>query len=601
MPAIVSNKLRLRNVRDFVKSVDVPAYPGRLSDPNFPFPTADNRSPDTKYSNTSIYFFIGRVHSWDSIPDQKTGYSDSNPPPVPQTHSNIEYEPWRSMTSLKKIGAGDVSLMIKRHDWTTGVIYSQYDDKSESIVNQSSTSNPYYVYSDGCVFMCLDNAGGTAGSTVAPTRTAASSGSGIQFSFVTSDGYRWKMMYQIVSADVVSKFIFQNYLPIRSLSNTEVHGSAVTNWGDLQTIMKGAVPGRLETIIVEPGKQGSGYRGKSSDGSFTQSTLTNTRLTASANFPASASEYNGLMVRIANSSFSHLAEITNGPESGNLDKVTFSPAISPGIGGQTTGYSFSFGPRIGLEGDGTGASAYSDVDSQGRVTNIRIEAGGTGYSTANVTVNTTAGSGTAGVGAVARAIIPPFGGYGADPMKELGAYYAGLNVELSERGTQNTLPIGASYRQLGVIRNPTLNAGTYVANTGSEYRQMTNLILDRAPAPTWIQPANRVKGATSGAIATVVDADKDRGPGITANEVRLRVTNLTSNSTGGVFHPGETINKLLDDGSINGSLSDTLDATVLTETAELMTNSGEILYLENRSPVTRQADQSEKYKVIIEF
>ena len=602
MPAIVTNKLRLRNVRDFVKSVDVASYPGKLSDASFPFPTSASGDPDTKYSNTSIYFFIGRVVPWDQAPDAKVGFSDSNPPTVKQTHSGVEYEPWRSMTSLKKIVADDVSIMIKRHDWVTGTVYSQYDDQSESVVNQSSTVNPYYVYSDSCVFMCLDNVGDST-STVQPTRAAAVAGV-ISNSFVTSDGYRWKLMYQIIGT-IPTSFIFTNYLPTRALSNTEVGaGAAPSDWTDLYTVQRGAIPGKLETIIVEPGKQGSGYRGKSSGGGLTQTALTTTLLTASTPL-GSASDFNGLMIRISNSSFSHVAEVTDGPKAGNLDQILFSPAISPGIGSATTGYNFSIGPRIGIAGDGSGAVAYSDVDAQGRVTNIRIDQGGTGYSSVDVTVNATVGGTTAGVGAVTRAIIPPEGGYGSDPVKELGGYYAGLNVTLSGTGIANTLPIGSSYRQLGVIRNPTINSGTFIANSAA-YRQMTNLILDTNAPPSWITPGVRIKGADSAATAVVVDVGKHSGDGLNAADSRLRVVNLTTNSTGGTFGQdyGEKINRMNTDGSVTAeeaTLDSAAAAVNLKETAALKPNTGEILYLENRRPVTRVADQSEKYKVVIEF
>ena len=134
MPAIVSNKLRLYNARNFVESFDVESLPGPPSTGIYPI-------VDSKYSNTSVYFFIGRTHSWASNPDAKSGYSDSNPPPVTLSFSNMEFEPWRSMTSAKKITSSDVSLMTNRTNWTSGVVYDFYDDQSEAIVNQTSASS----------------------------------------------------------------------------------------------------------------------------------------------------------------------------------------------------------------------------------------------------------------------------------------------------------------------------------------------------------------------------------------------------------------------------------------------------------------------------
>lgn len=598
MPAIVSNKLRLYNARNFVESFDVESLPGPPSTGIYP-------TVDSKYSNTSVYFFIGRTHSWASNPDAKSGYSDSNPPPVALSFSNMEFEPWRSMTSAKKITSSDVSLMTNRTNWTSGVIYDFYDDQSEAVVNQT-TSNGYFVYvgTSGDVFLCLDNNDGAISVDV-PVKPD----SGFRAnSFVTSDGYRWRYMYSI-SPTISDKFLMTNYIPVRSLTQTELQKStAPTGWDSLIEPQRDALPGSLETIIIEPGKGGSLYRGVTktlADGGF-NTARTEFELSSATTY--SIGELTGTMARFSNSSFSAVRRIKSGP---TLDLGTNFIVDSAVTGLETTGgaITVTIGPEVIIEGDGTGAIAYAELSTGGTsLKRVAIDTPGSGYSDVTATVNSV----PAGSGAQIRAIIPPQGGYGSDPVRDLGGYYGGIAVTLDGRGRANNLPLGsAQYRQLGLMRNPTINTGSYVAN-GVAYRQMTKLTMNLSSGGTYITytPArgDTIAGLTSGARAIVVDYDQDYAAGASYNKA-LRVVNLTTNSTGGGFigvtqgPASEIIAKVDAAGTPSTSADEKLQISEDVEISqpELLKNSGEIFYVENRRPITRSVDQQEDFKIIIEF
>lgn len=202
MPAIISNKFRLHNAQQFKESFD-------------------------EASNTIMYFYIGGPSAFTD---------DLNPPTPSGSTANVEYTPWRDMIAMKRIQASDVSHVVPRRDWVSGTVYSQFDDKLTNV----NTDSFYVVTDEYNVYKCLFNNGGAA-STLKPSGTSTSP-------VTTADGYLWKFMYSITTADAL-KFLTTNYMPVKFLSSDD--GSA--QW-DVQAA---AIDGAIHTIKVTSG--GSGY------------------------------------------------------------------------------------------------------------------------------------------------------------------------------------------------------------------------------------------------------------------------------------------------------------------------------------------------------
>jgi hypothetical protein len=203
MPAIVSSKFRIHNAQQFTEAFG-------------------------ETSNTIMYFYLGGPSSF---------ASDSSPPTPTNSTANVEYLPWHDMIAVKRVTSSDVSLAAPRYDWTSSVVYDQYDDTDTNLIE----SDDFYVVTDDYnVYKCLFNNGGAA-STTKPTGTSTSR-------FTTADGYVWKYMYTISTGDAL-KFLTTDYIPVETLDSDD--GS---NQWDVQAA---AVDGAIEIVKVTSG--GSGY------------------------------------------------------------------------------------------------------------------------------------------------------------------------------------------------------------------------------------------------------------------------------------------------------------------------------------------------------
>jgi len=174
-----------------------------------------------------MYLFVGK----------NTAFPNDSIPPTPvNSTANIEFTPWRDMFGAKRIQSTDVTHAIERYDWATGTVYDQYDDQDTNLLDDN-----FYVITDQYnVYKCLFNAGGTA-STTKPTGVST-------LKFTTADGYIWKYMYTVTTANAL-KFLTNDYIPVQTLTSDDG-----TDQFDVQAA---AVSGGIDVIIVTSG--GSGY------------------------------------------------------------------------------------------------------------------------------------------------------------------------------------------------------------------------------------------------------------------------------------------------------------------------------------------------------
>lgn len=202
MPSIVTSKFRVHNAQQFVESF-------------------------AEAANTTMYLFVGK----------NTTFPDDNNPPTPvNSTANIEFTPWRDMFGAKRIQSTDVTHAIERYDWTSGTVYDAYDDQDTNLVDDDF----YVLTEDYNVYKCLFNAGGTA-STTKPTGVST-------LQFTTADGYIWKYMYTVTTANAL-KFLTNDYIPIQTLTSDD--GS------DQWDVQAAAINGAIHVIKVTAG--GSGY------------------------------------------------------------------------------------------------------------------------------------------------------------------------------------------------------------------------------------------------------------------------------------------------------------------------------------------------------
>ena len=216
MAAIITNKFRINNAEQFTESFSETAA-------------------------ETYYLFIGRAHSWASDVDVQGNTiaegTDASPP-TPNDDVTSEFYNWDDMLGAKLIASTDVSRVIPRRNWTTGTTYDMYEHNIGSgNAAASGATNLFdstYVVMNGAfaVYKVIENDGATA-STVEPTSTSNSI-------FATSDGYRWKYMYSLTSAETLN-----------FMSTDFIHASTDS------TVSAAAVSGALDTALVVAG--GSSY------------------------------------------------------------------------------------------------------------------------------------------------------------------------------------------------------------------------------------------------------------------------------------------------------------------------------------------------------
>jgi hypothetical protein len=225
-----------------------------------------------------------------------------------------------------------------------------------------------------------------------------------------------------------------------------------------------------------------------------------------------------------------------------------------------TGYGSA--PAVTITGDGTGATANSTI-AGGIVTAVTITNPGTGYTRATVTFASGA--------AAATAVISPKGGHGANAVEELGGKYVMINTRLD--GTEsNTITTANEFRQVGIVRDPYLY-GTTTRAIASSYRQ------------TFRYQLSGVSG-TFNSDETVTSGSN------TASLVEFTSPYLYTTLPGNLpFANSASV-------SGAGGATGTIAAIV---TPGLQPYSGDILYVENRVPISRASDQIEDIKLIIQF
>lgn len=236
-----------------------------------------------------------------------------------------------------------------------------------------------------------------------------------------------------------------------------------------------------------------------------------------------------------------------------------------------TGYSST--PTITVDGNGTGCTATATVVA-GVITEIAVSTIGSGYTAANIVITDTTGS-----SATARAVLTPPGGHGSDPVGELGGFFMMANVQLDGEEGSGDFPVDNDYRQLGLTLNP-YTFGTTTVATATTLMATYSMSYTGLSGGTF-NPDDQLTGQTSGAVAYIDSVDDTNG---------IIRYHFEPDTGYGEFQAGETVEV--------GAVSATVDT--LTD-PEVDKYTGEVIYIENRSPVTRAADQIEDVKLVLEF
>ena len=409
MPAIITNAFRTYNADNFISS----------------------------FSTNKVYLMIGKATAWSGADlRQYAGTPTDTSLPTPIDTTSAPYVHHNDMIAAKLISSSDISHVIKRTDWTSGIVYAEYSHLQDDQIDQT-----FFVMTDQYnVYKCISNYGGAA-STVKPTGQLATI-------IETSDNYRWKFMYEVQQADVL-KYVTTDWIPVKYLTSDD--GNA--QWD----VQQAAVDGAIDHIDVTAG--GTGYVNTHTG---TAQAGTATTITLASTASATNDIYNGMTVYISSGTGSGQIKVitdyvgatkvatvstwTTNPANDSVYEVM--PLVTISHGSETPAPT-------------TTATARCSSVVGGVIKKIAMTAVGAGYRYTTATLTLGGGS-----GATLEPRISPKNGHGKNAKTELGGAYVMLNIRLvvTEGGY---FTVGDDFRKVILIANPLVSGAAPTATTYS--------------------------------------------------------------------------------------------------------------------------------------
>ena len=474
--------------------------------------------------------------------------SDWNTNP-PSPTDNLSYAGHTGDTVLfgKKITSANVRRIVRRIDWTAGTKYEIYRD-DYSVQNRAPITNAarlydanYYVMNeDYRVYICIEN--GSDGSN--PKGNVSQD----QPTFTdlepsragdSGDGYIWKYLFTISPSDII-KFDSTDYITVPNNWNTSSDAQirAMRESGD-STVNEN----QIKTVYIDD---------------------------AGGNYA------NGL------------------------------------------------GQEMNIIGDGEGGKVRVDVEG-GKITNTVVVSGGKDYSYALVDLGSI-NSNSTGTPAHLIPIIPPSRGHGHDIYRELGTDRVLVYARFDD--STKDYPVDTSFAQVSIVKNPTA-VGTSNTFTDNNFNGLSafkfNTITGTPKVGEKIEQT--VQNGTAKAFGYVASFDTETkvlkyftDRSLFYNQTTKDQQDYTGISTNGRPYAFESSSNLISGqtSSFTGAI-DTAFAGIATNPTgvkqinlgvsftagmavpEINKGSGEVIYLDNRASIARNARQKEDIKVILEF
>ena len=256
---------------------------------------------------------------------------------------------------------------------------------------------------------------------------------------------------------------------------------------------------------------------------------------------------------------------------------------------------------VPIRGDGS-SGVCSVTIASGAVTAVTVTTPGTGYTYAYIKLaDINAAGGGALITTELDCMIEPKGGHGFNAVQELGGFFVMLNTSLegTESANSGDVTVANDFRKVSLIRDP--KSGGTAASAAT--LRATSAVVGASSNLTF-SVDEKISQASTGAVGKVVEWDptnkilyyiqprhNDEGIDTNGNQTAFSGTNIiTGADTNATLTPATTTGTVNSQTFSNGYSSSEIDH-----------GSGEIVYVENRAPITRAADQTENIKLIIEF
>lgn len=281
-------------------------------------------------------------------------------------------------------------------------------------------------------------------------------------------------------------------------------------------------------------------------------------------------------------------------------------------------------------GDGTNAGTSSGaiisiVVSSGAIvsfgmtagTDTSVHAAGAGYTYGTVNLGddyiftnaalSTSGSLGSGSGGAITPIIAPKGGHGFNAIDELGGHYVLMNTTLTQ-AEGDDVTTANDFRRVGLVVDP-YDFGTTTIATATT-RRMTKALKLTSVSGTF-DGDEKISQTSTGAIGKVVEWDSNNsilyytqerfGDYGTATATGAFVAFSGANQVTGATSSAVGTPDSTADSAVTLTGGNSITFTDGYANSELDPDSGNVIYIENRKPISRASDQTEDIKLIVEF
>lgn len=541
MKSLVTKDFGITNAKNFEKMVSVPL--------------------------ANVYVMVGRSLAWANTAngDLLDDVTISNP----YDTTTYKYNVQKDGLLMKKITSNDIQPVIPRVDWAANTVYVAYDQTANLFIKTAETR-----VSGGTVNVSLSLANTVNANSInlAAATPALSAGSIIRIDEETKEVVRINAAGDFLTVNTVfttahttanlfkldiSQTQYSNKFYVRNSSDQVFKCLFNNNGAQSNTMPEITIGGDLpENPYIETV---DGYKWK-----YMYSIPT------------------GLKNKFFTDKYMPVIRDTivfDNAKNGRIDIIK----IINGGSGYYAGSSVNNYSVVNVTGDGTLANVSVDVVN-GVIVDINILNGGNNYTTATITLADPLQQ-AIGNTANLQAVISPQYGHGFDPQRELGGSSVMVSLDF-DGDVEGNLPVQSDgtdlIRQICIAKDVQYANGTF--GTASYFPMYTQIITSNPPVD-FVHNETVYVGAsfaTSTFSAKVAHFDNNTNT-LYVNNIVGDISNIEN----------ETIYQK-DSPSSFAKVFNLIQPSINIF-------SGEILFIENRAKITRNADQTESTKFVVEF
>jgi len=247
-------------------------------------------------------------------------------------------------------------------------------------------------------------------------------------------------------------------------------------------------------------------------------------------------------------------------------------------------------------GDGSGGSVSVTI-SGGVVTSVTVSASGTGYTFGSIQSNDfTVANATTYRPPAFRVICAPKNGFGSDRVNQLPTWFLGFTSTFDgEESGQFLIDAGTDYRQICLLKNPSFNSDSQGLNTTC----LLKVNYTSGSASHTLVSGDVIEFYNSGNVKGRAFVDY---VGVSGNQKYVYVhQNYSSTVNLGSLTGSDSFKWINPSTGIADATANSTFTSVSLVQPEYVKGSGEVVFLENRGPIKRNASQVESIKIILQF